>query len=108
MNVGFFPTGFMFSTRSLVKVGEWGMVTVTVSGGGGGGGGGVVGGDAASQVKLSGRPESHSGWREGQREGGGCVQVDWRRIWAAGRKLKLSCSSSCAMNEPCRNGEGLQ
>lgn len=59
----------MFSIRSLLKVGEWGMVT---AGGGGG--------DAASQVKLSGRPESHSGCREG----GDCVRVGRRRLLAAG------------------------
>lgn len=59
----------MFSIRSLLKVGEWGMET---AGGGGG--------DAASQVKLSGRPESHSGCREG----GDCACVGRRRILAAG------------------------
>lgn len=65
------------------------------------GGGRVVGGDAASQVKLSGRSESHSGRREeiACRPTGG-------ESGQRGAKLKPSCFSSCASNELRCDGRG--
>lgn len=67
--------------------GAWGLVVV-VSGGG----------DAASQVKLSGRPESHSG----DRKVADCTAVGRRRIWAAGRRQKMDGPDGCKTDR----GEG--